>query len=232
MSGGFAKMCFDGRSFGRFRVRFVLVLSIALLTASVPAWAATLKLQVTDQGGQPLVDAVAALYPETPDPSAKPAAPREHFIDQKDETFLPLVEILSVGDAVIFRNSDRTRHHVYTFSPLATPPFDFILKPNETSAPIRLQKPGAVPVGCNIHDFMINYLFVTDARWAAKSDDKGVVTLADVPPGAYTVKLWHPRLRPGAAQPTHPLTVAGEQGAVSLSMTVMPPPREDDKDKY
>jgi len=214
-------------------LRFILALSIALLTASAPALAATLKLQVADQGGRPLADAVASLYPEGADAGAtKPAAPRDHFVDQKDETFVPFVEVVTLGDAVIFRNSDRTRHHVYTFSPLATPPFDFILKPNETSTPIRLTKPGAIPVGCNIHDFMINYLFVTDSRWAAKSDDKGMVTLTDVPPGAYTVKLWHPRLRPGAQQPTHPVTVNGDQASASLSMTVMPPPREDDKDHY
>lgn len=212
-------------------MRFVLALSIALLTASAPAWAASLKLQITDQGGRPLADAVAALYPDTPE-AAKPGPPRDHYIDQKDETFVPLVEVVTVGDTVYFRNSDRTRHHVYTFSPLATPPFDFILKPNEISAPIKLQKLGAVAVGCNIHDFMINYLFVTDSRWAAKTDDKGIVTLTDVPPGAYSVKLWHPRLRPGAQLPVQPVTVRDDQASASLSMTVMPAPREDDKDKY
>ena len=214
-------------------MRFQLALSFALLTASLPVAAASLRLQISDQGGKPLADAVATLYPEAPDAApAKPSAPKDHFIDQKDETFLPLVEVVPAGETVIFRNSDRTRHHVYTFSPLATPPFDFILKPNEVSAPIKLQNPGVIPVGCNIHDFMINYIFVTDSRWAAKSDDKGVVTLADVPPGAYTVKLWHPRLRPGAAQPSQPLTVAGEQASAALSMTVMAPPREDDRDHY
>ena len=215
-------------------MRFFLVLSIALLTASsLPAAAAVLTLQISDQSGRPLADAVAMLYPDTPDSApAKPAAPREHVVDQKDETFLPLVEIVAVGDSVVFRNSDRTRHHVYTFSPLATPPFDFILKPNESSAPILLQKAGVIPVGCNIHDFMINYLFVADSRWVAKSDEKGSVTLTDVPPGAYTVKLWHPRLRPGVAQPAHPLTVSGEQASAALTMTVMAPPREEDHERY
>jgi plastocyanin len=206
---------------------------MAWLTAAAPAMATTVKLQVSDQNGRPLADAVATLYPEAPDPApARPAAAREHIVDQKNETFLPLVEIVPVGDSVMFRNSDRTRHHVYTFSPLATPPFDFILKPNESSAPILLQKAGVIPVGCNIHDFMINYLFVTDSRWAAKSDDKGAATLVDVPPGAYTVKLWHPRLRPGAAQLAQPLTVGGEQASAALSMTVMAPPREEDHERY
>lgn len=214
-------------------MRFFLALPVLLLTASLPAAAATLKLQISDQDGKPLADAVATLYPQGGDAApSKPSAAHDHFVDQKDETFLPLVEIVPVGESVIFRNSDRTRHHVYTFSPLATPPFDFILKPNELSAPIKLTKPGVIPIGCNIHDFMINYLFVTDSRWAAKSDDKGAAALSDVPPGTYTVKLWHPRLRPGAAQPSQTVAVTGEETSMALSMKVMPAPREDDRDKY
>ena len=39
------------------------------------------------------------------------------IIDQRDETFIPYVEIFRPGDQVVFRNSDRTRHHVYSFAP-------------------------------------------------------------------------------------------------------------------
>lgn len=198
---------------------------------AAPCMAATLKLQITDQAGKPLPDAVATVSAEAADAAAaKPAAPREHIVDQKDETFLPLVEVVAVGDTVLFRNSDKTRHHVYTFSPLS--PFDFVLKPNETSQPIRPQKPGVIPVGCNIHDFMIQYLFVTDSRWAGKTDAQGAVTLSDVPPGTYAVKLWHPRLRPGASVPTQTVTVTGDQASASLRLAVMAPPREDDHDHY
>jgi plastocyanin len=210
-------------------VRFHLGLSAAFLTLAVfPAAAGALKLQVADQGGKPLVDAVATLTPETPDNAPRPA-PREHFIDQKDETFQPLVEIVTTGDAVIFRNSDRTRHHVYTFSPLGQ--FEFVLKPNESSTPVRLQKPGVIPVGCNIHDFMINYIFVTDSRWAAKSDAQGVVTLNDVPPGNYTIKWWHPRQRPGAAAVTQTVTIGGDQSSASATVPVMAPPARDDTER-
>ncbi len=210
-------------------MRFHLVLSTAFLAiASLSAAASTLKLQVADQGGKPLADAVATLMPETPDTAPK-AAPRDHYIDQKDETFIPLVEIVPVGDSVIFRNSDRTRHHVYTFSPLGQ--FEFILKPNESSPPVKLQKPGVIPVGCNIHDFMINYLFVTDSRWAAKSDSQGIATLTDVPPGSYTVKWWHPRQRPGAAPVTGTVTVSGDQSSAAATVPVMAPPPRDDAER-
>jgi hypothetical protein len=212
-------------------LRFHLTLSLASMLLALPSMASTLKLQITDQAGKPLPDAVATLTADAPDPApAKPAALKEHFVDQKDETFVPLVEVVTIGETVLFRNSDKTRHHVYTFSPLS--PFDFVLKPNEVSQPIRPQKPGVIPVGCNIHDFMIQYLFVTDARWAGKTDAQGTLQLVDLPAGTYTVKLWHPRLRPGASVPTQTVTVTGDQASASLRMAVMAPPRDDDHEHY
>ncbi len=212
-------------------MRFPMVLSAVSLTLVLhPAFAASVKLQVVDQGGKPLADAVAVLVPEALSADAFPkSAPRDHFIDQKDETFQPLIEIVTAGDQVIFRNSDRTRHHVYTFSPLGQ--FEFVLKPNESSAPVKLQKPGVIPVGCNIHDFMINYLFVTDSRWAGKSDAQGVVTLNEVPPGAYSVRWWHPRQRPGAPPVTQTVNVTPEQVSASATLSVMAPPPKDDTER-
>jgi len=210
-------------------LRLPLVLSAAfLILAALAAPAASLKLQVTDQSGKPLADAIATLTSETPDAAPKPA-PRDHFIDQKEETFVPLVEIVPAGDQVIFRNSDRTRHHVYTFSPLGQ--FEFVLKPNESSAPVKLLKPGVIPVGCNIHDFMINYLFVTDSRWTAKSDAHGVAALPDLPPGSYMVKWWHPRQRPGVQPVTHTVTVGGDQASANVTLSVMAPPPKDDTER-
>lgn len=214
-------------------MRFPLGLSAAVLIfAALPAAAASVKLQVADQGGKPLADAVAVLVPEGGSDALPKLAPRDHYIDQKNETFMPLVEVVTAGDQVIFRNSDRTRHHVYTFSPLGQ--FEFVLKPNESSTPVKLQKPGVIPVGCNIHDFMINYLFVAETRWAGKSDAQGTVVLNDVPAGSYTVKWWHPRQRPGAQPVVQTLSVTGEQASASVTLSVMPPPPRDDteREKY
>ena len=202
----------------------VLLSGLAALTPSQRLAAATLTLTVTDTGQQALPDAVATLIPDSPDNSSRPP-PRDHFIDQRDETFIPLVEVVASGDSVIFRNSDRTRHHVYSFSPLGS--FEFVLKPNESSPPVRLQKPGVIAVGCNIHDFMISYLVVSDARWAATTDSHGQLQFADVPAGGYSLTLWHPRQRPGAPPPPQHLTVTGD-AALAVVLPVLPEHRDDD----
>ena len=206
-----------------------LLATIGLVAAMAPAYSASLSFRITDGSGQPLTDAVVTMSPESGESAAK-TVPREHIVDQKDETFVPVVEVVNVGDTIVFRNSDRTRHHVYTFSPLTS--FEYVLKPKEVSAPLPLTKPGIIAVGCNIHDFMVNYLFVTDSRWAAKSDDKGGVTLADMPVGAYVAHYWHPRLRPGAPQPAQKIAVGAENATIAVSLPVLPEHKDDDPNKY
>jgi len=59
----------------------------------------------------------------------------------------PLVTIVPRGGEVEFHNSDRTRHHVYSFSPARA--FEFVLAPGEVSEAVRLDRTGVVAVGCN-----------------------------------------------------------------------------------
>ncbi|HTD29323.1 MAG TPA: methylamine utilization protein [Xanthomonadaceae bacterium] len=164
------------------------------------ASAAELNVRVSDNHGHPLADAVVTLVPQNAahSPAPKlPSAPRTKIIDQKDEMFVPYIEIFRPGDKVLFRNSDQTRHDVYSFSP--TKSFEFVLVPGESSKPLELDQNGVVAVGCNIHDQMITYLFVSDAAWIERSGVDGRVRLRDVPAGAWNVRVWHPDQRPGTA---------------------------------
>src|SRR5438046_1325265 len=117
----------------------------------VSAAAAELKVAVRDGHGHPVADAVVSVTDvsasSTPQRVAWPATTR--IIDQKDLAFVPYLQIFRPGDSVVFRNSDRTRHHVYSFS--ATRQFEFVLAPGESSGTLRLDKLGVVAVGCNIH---------------------------------------------------------------------------------
>jgi plastocyanin len=208
-----------------------LLLSPLLLAWLAPAAAATLSFQISDGNGHALADAVVTLTPEGGESAGGKTQPRDHFIDQQDETFVPFVEVVAVGDQVIFRNSDRTRHHVYSFSPLAT--FEYVLTPGASSPPVKLLKAGVVAVGCNIHDFMLNYLYVTDSRWSGKSDANGALAIADLPAGAYLAKFWHPKLRPGSAQPTQKVTVTGENATIAVSLPALPDHRDDtERNRY
>ncbi len=64
-------------------------------------------------------------------------------------------------------------------------------------------KVGVVLLGCNIHDWMIGYIYVTDAPYFGKTTGQGHVELTGLRPGAYRVRVWHPRLD-GDGRVDHP----------------------------
>ena len=188
--------------------------------------AAELTTRITDTHGAAVADAVVTVVPK--DAAAAPArqaAAETRIIDQKNETFVPYVEMFRPGDSVVFHNSDQTRHHVYSFAPARQ--FEFVLTSGQSSPPLRLEHAGVVAVGCNIHDRMINYLYISDAPWVARTTADGRVTIGGLPPGDFDVRVWHPQLRPGQADPVKPLHLAdpAEAGELSFSLPLLPDPR-------
>jgi plastocyanin len=193
----------------------------------LPQWiaAAEVRVEVLDARGRPAADAVVTAVAEGGQAAATRPAAATRYIDQRDETFIPYVEVFRPGDSVVFRNSDTTRHHAYSFAPAKS--FEFVLGPGEHSSPQVLEKPGVVAVGCNIHDRMITYLFVSSASWSAKTDADGRARLADLPAGSYTVRVWHPQLRPGSDGYVQTVALADEDAsqAFKATLNLIPDPR-------
>jgi plastocyanin len=182
--------------------------------------AASLSVQVTDRAGKPVADAVVTVLGAGPR-----AVAVTRIVDQKQLTFLPYVEVFHPGDSLVFRNSDGTRHHVYSFSPAKQ--FELVVDANGRSAPLLLDKTGVVAVGCNIHDGMISYLYVTDAPYAARTDGSGRVSFEGLPAGSFEVRVWQPRLPPGRPDLRQQSIVlaASEKKAVDFQLTLRPDSR-------
>jgi plastocyanin len=166
---------------------FVTIL--ACMAMPLPAWAAELRAQVFEGNGKPLADAVVLAFADNRNPAARPAAAVE---DQIDREFVPYVQAIRVGSYVKFPNKDDIRHHVYSFSPAKK--FELPLYSGTPASPVLFDKVGVVKLGCNIHDWMIGYLYVTDAAYFGKTNAEGRVELADLRAGTYRLRVWHPRL--------------------------------------
>lgn len=203
-------------------------LALIALALAMPAAAAQLEVRVASTGGHPLQDAAMVLEPADGAVVAA-AAPATRTIDQVDETFVPLLEVFRSGDSVVFRNSDDTRHHAYSFAPVR--PFELELQPGDSSAPLTLPRSGLVTVGCNIHDRMITYLFVSDAPFVARSGADGRARFEGVPPGRWTLRTWHPWLRDRDAPAVQPLTLADAPASVAVVLDVRPERRPDDPER-
>ena len=206
---------------------FIAVLSLA---AAAAAGAADLNVRIADDHGKAVADAVVTVLPQDNAKGQKTAmrpTSGTKTIDQKNLMFVPYIEIFRPGDKVVFRNSDLTRHHVYSFSPIKA--FEFVLVPGESSPPLVLDKSGVIAVGCNIHDMMITYLYVSDAPWIAHSGADGQAVFHDLPAGAYNIRVWQPRLRPNKPDLAQSMTLVGanESKALTFNLQLLPDPRRE-----
>lgn len=153
----------------------------------------SVHVRVVDQKGRPVENSVVVLH-GAGTPAALPTNREGRVrIVQKDREFSPYVTVIRTGMAVEFPNEDTVQHHIYSFS--ETKPLDIPLYKDEMPPPVVFEKPGLVTLGCNIHDWMKAYLFVTGAEYYGKTDGKGDVTMTSVGTNSFSLEVWHPRLR-------------------------------------
>ena len=166
---------------------------LVLLTVLVFAGnllAGSLEIIVRDDKGRPVSDAVAYAAAAG---AASAAEKKQIVVDQRDKQFVPYVTPVQVGTAVIFPNSDKIRHHVYSFSPAKK--FELPLYSGVPAEPVVFDKTGFVTLGCNIHDWMIAYVAVLPTPYFQVTRQDGRAVLKDLPAGQYTMQVWHPALK-------------------------------------
>jgi plastocyanin len=154
------------------------------------ASAAELTLSVRDANDHGIEGAVLIADPEGA--VEKKHIARVAVMDQINMQFVPDVLVIQTGSSVDFPNSDQIQHQVYSFS--APKKFQLSLYAGHKYPPVIFDRPGLVTIGCNIHDSMLAYVYVTDAPYFGKSDEHGTLVLRDLPAGNYTLTAWHPEL--------------------------------------
>jgi plastocyanin len=114
-------------------------------------------------------------------------------LDQVNLTFTPHVLPVIVGATVAFPNSDEIRHNVFSPGP---PRFDLGTYPQKTTKYYLFDKPGVWTLLCNVHAEMSAYVVVVETPYFARTEKDGRFVLKDVPPGKYTLKVWHEKAKP------------------------------------
>jgi plastocyanin len=205
-------------------------ITFAGLGAAPYCSASDLTIDVVDRQGHGVEQVVATL---TPASGAARVTARPAVMDQKDRAFVPAVLVVNVGASVEFPNNDSVSHQVYSFSPAKR--FQLPLYKGEAHPPVTFDQPGLVVLGCNIHDSMVGYIFVTPAPYFGTTDPGGSLTLRDLPPGDYRVTIWSPYIADDPASLTRDLRVDGNaeerfQLAAALRVRPEPKPRRRDWD--
>jgi hypothetical protein len=168
------------------------------------AHADQLRAVVRDASGKPLPNTVVVAVPI--DRALPPLRPGMEIVDQIDKEFVPYVKVVRAGSSVLFPNKDNVRHHVYSFSPAKK--FELPLYRGTPAQPQLFETPGIVKLGCNIHDWMIGYVYVAESPYFGKTLKEGVVDL-ELAPGRYRVRAWHPRMSEAEAQTVKEVQVDG-----------------------
>ena len=187
----------------KLKTLFILV----YILASLPVHAGSLTVQILDDKQQPLPDAVVYLVSDQPH---SPATGMNFEVEQRDKTFTPFVTIMPVGARGSFPNHDGIGHHVYSFSPAKN--FTLPLSEHESTETIIFDKPGVVTIGCNIHDWMVAYIYIVDSDYYAKTDNNGLAVIDELPAGNYEIYTAHPGMK--SAEPvTRDINITGDGGS-------------------
>lgn len=144
------------------------------------------SIRVVDQFGKPVENVVISFYEDAPN---TPGVTEIAIMDQVNKQFLPQVLIIQKNQSVAFPNSDNTRHHIYSFS--KPKPFEIKMFSGGESKKLAFEQSGIVVLGCNIHDQMVGYIYVSENQNASITNAQGI---AEVPATDIAVKLWHPKL--------------------------------------
>lgn len=179
------------------------------------AFAAALKGRVTTPDGHAVAGAVVTASPVAGAVAAAKPGTRAVMI-QEGKQFIPEVLPVQVGTTVDFPNRDSFRHQVYSFSAAKT--FELKLYGSDEVGSVTFDKPGAVPVGCNIHDNMLAYVYVVSTPHFATTGPDGTVDLKDIPGGTYSVTAWHPNQR--GTPEIQQVTLTGDDATVTVKVTL------------
>jgi plastocyanin len=163
-------------------------LKFAYICASMIIFSAyaetSIQFKVVDQMGNPVENAVVSAQGDPQNQTDEMAV-----MDQINSQFSPHVLVVQKKQSVRFPNSDDIRHHIYSFS--QPKPFEIRLYKGEGASPVTFDKPGVVVLGCNIHDQMLGYIYISEDEITAVTNKEGLATLITQ---ANEFKVWHAKL--------------------------------------
>ena len=123
-------------------------------------------------------------------------------LDQRGCMFVPRVIAIRAGQTLNLRNSDSVSHNVHPM-PKENREWNQQQSPQTPDIQHRFARPEImIPVKCNVHSWMHAYIGVVEHPYFAVTGADGRFAFGNVPPGDYTIAVWHERLG-NQSQPVH-----------------------------
>jgi plastocyanin len=118
--------------------------------------------------------------------------PGTYTIDQKKCAYSPHVLAMPQGSELKVLTSDPINHNIHTYS-FDNDPINIMFLPNQDYTQ-EMEEPEVIKVSCDLHGWMEAYIVVTPHSYFAMTQSDGAFEIKDVPPGKYTLKVWHESL--------------------------------------
>lgn len=115
-------------------------------------------------------------------------------LDQQKCWYVPRVIGVQVGQQLTIRNSDPLLHNVRAEGQI-NQPFDVgtPIQGMEVKRTFSTREV-MVPFKCNVHAWMNAFVGVVEHPFFAVTDSDGRFAIPKLPPGTYTLEIWHERL--------------------------------------
>ena len=115
--------------------------------------------------------------------------PGTYSINQKNCAYSPHVLAMPKGSELQILTSDPINHNIHTYS-FDNDPINIMFLPGQDYSQ-EMEEPEVVKVSCDLHGWMEAYIVVTPNSYFAVTGSDGAFEIKDVPPGKYTLRLWH-----------------------------------------
>lgn len=130
------------------------------------------------------------VYVKNAPASAAPATPA--VLDQRGCQYIPHVTAVQVGQPIQIKNSDSTLHNVHAM-PSVNGQFNEGQPVQGMVSTKKFDKVEMKPfrIKCDVHGWMKSYMAVLPHGYHSVSQTNGQFSIANLPPGNYTVVAWH-----------------------------------------
>ena len=144
-------------------------------------------LRVSSAAG--IADAVVSLDIRRGAEAVQPEEPT--LVDHQGCRFQPHVTAIATGWELRFRNSDEVLHNVHGFR-AGRSVMDLGLPELGSEARRSVDLPGVIRLVCDAgHGWQQAWVHVFEHPYFAVTDERGRFAIPDVPPGQYSLRVWH-----------------------------------------
>lgn len=119
--------------------------------------------------------------------------PETLTLDNVECRFNPHAAVITAGSTIEAKNSDAVLHTTHLYGPTE---INFSLPIEGAKGSRTLDEPGMYVVKCDVHGWMQAFIRVDAHPFHAVTDSDGRFRIEGLPPGNYTLELWHEKLGP------------------------------------